>query len=101
MLSSIYQYGKIAYIGGGFGVGIHNTLEAAVWKIPIIFGPNYQKADEAKDLMTCGGAISVRSQEEYNDAVRFLLNDKNAGEQASTYVQTHAGSTNLIMNSIF
>lgn len=101
LLSSIYQYGKIAYIGGGFGVGIHNTLEAAVWKIPIIFGPNYQKADEAKDLMTCGGAISVRSQEEYNDAVRFLLNDKNAGEQASTYVQTHAGSTNLIMNSIF
>jgi len=101
LLSSIYQYGKIAYIGGGFGVGIHNTLEAAVWKIPIIFGPNYQKADEAKDLMTCGGAISVRSQEEYNDAVRFLLNDKNAGEQASTYVQTHAGSTNLIMNLIF
>lgn len=101
LLSSIYQYGSLAYIGGGFGVGIHNTLEAAVWKIPIIFGPNYQKAEEAKDLIACGGAISVSNQEEYKKALTQLLNEKNAGEQAGIYVQQHAGSTDLIMNLIF
>lgn len=101
LLSSIYQYGNLAYIGGGFGVGIHNTLEAAVWKIPIIFGPNYQKAEEAKDLIACGGAISVSNQEEYKKALTQLLNEKNAGEQAGIYVQQHAGSTDLIMNLIF
>ena len=101
LLSSIYQYGSLAYIGGGFGVGIHNTLEAAVWKIPIIFGPNYQKAEEAKDLIACGGAISVTNQEEYKKALTQLLNEKNAGEQAGIYVQQHAGSTDLIMNLIF
>ena len=101
LLSSIYQHGSLAYIGGGFGVGIHNTLEAAVWKIPIIFGPNYRKAEEAKDLIACGGAISVSNQEEYKKALTQLLNEKNAGEQAGIYVQQHAGSTDLIMNLIF
>ncbi len=101
LLSSIYQYGNLAYIGGGFGVGIHNTLEAAVWKIPIIFGPNYQKAEEAKDLIACGGAISICNAEEYKKEFIRLLNNENAGERAGLYVQQHAGSTDLIMNLIF
>lgn len=101
LLSSIYQYGNLAYIGGGFGVGIHNTLEAAVWKIPIIFGPNYQKAEEAKELIANGGAVSVCNSKEYKNAIELFLNNKNAGEKAGSYVQTHAGSTRLIMKSIF
>lgn len=101
LLSSIYQYGHLAYIGGGFGAGIHNTLEAAVWKIPIIFGPNYRKAEEAKDLIGKKSAISICNSKEYDMALKRFLNNKQAGEQAGFYVQQHAGSTNLIMNSIF
>ena len=61
MLSSLYQYAKLAYIGGGFGTGIHNTLEAAAWEMPVIFGPNYQKFQEAKDLIAIGAGFSQNS----------------------------------------
>ena len=64
LLSSIYRYGEIAYVGGGFGVGIHNILEAAVYGIPVIFGPKYQKFMEAKQLLEENGAFSIKNYEE-------------------------------------
>jgi len=65
LLSSIYRYGDLAYIGGGFGAGIHNVLEAAVYGIPVIFGPKYQKFKEARDLLQVGGAFSITDEKTF------------------------------------
>ncbi len=101
LLSSIYQYGQMAYIGGGFGVGIHNTLEAAVWKIPVIFGPKYQKFQEAHDLIQLGGAFSIRCYDEFCTCVRQMQQNVEAGAVAGRYVASHAGATELIYKHIF
>ncbi|WP_316842085.1 3-deoxy-D-manno-octulosonic acid transferase [Pedobacter gandavensis] len=100
MLSSLYQYGTIAYIGGGFGVGIHNTLEAAAFGIPVIFGPKYDKFQEAKDLIQLGAAISITTESDLSAA--FLQFQKNAvaGKIARKYVQDKTGSTDQILNYI-
>ncbi|WP_371416369.1 3-deoxy-D-manno-octulosonic acid transferase [Pedobacter sp. L105] len=98
LLSSIYQYGLIAYIGGGFGTGIHNTLEAAAFGLPVIFGPKYDKFQEAKDLISFGAAISISSIEELSAAFKTLQTDKNAGVTAKKYVQDKTGSTLQITN---
>ncbi len=100
MLSSLYQYGKIAYIGGGFGVGIHNTLEAAAFGLPVIFGPNYQKFQEAKDLIAIGVAKSVENTEELLAAFDYFATTDN-GEIAANYVSNKKGATEIIMNKIF
>ena len=100
LLSSIYQYGKIAYIGGGFGVGIHNTLEAAAFGIPVIFGPNYDKFQEAKDLIQLGAAVSINSQDELNQAFLTLTESGYAGLIAKKYVLENKGSTDQIFNRI-
>lgn len=76
LLSSIYRYGEIAYIGGGFGVGIHNTLEAAVYGIPVIFGPKYQKFQEAIQLLEAKGAFSVKDYEELKTLLDRMLTDE-------------------------
>ena len=76
LLSSIYRYGEIAYIGGGFGVGIHNTLEAAVYGIPVIFGPKYQKFMEAVQLLEAKGAYSIKNYEELEALLDRLFSDK-------------------------
>lgn len=73
ILSSIYRYGHISYIGGGFGVGIHNTLEAAVFGIPVLFGPNYQRFQEAVDLIETGTAKPIKSIEEFDNSVKFYI----------------------------
>lgn len=101
VLSSLYRYGQVAYVGGGFGVGIHNTLEAAVWNTPVVFGPNYQRFREARDLIACGGAYSVTSYRQFEDCVNHLFFDRIAAEQAGIYVRSHVGATNLIMDKIF
>ena len=104
ILSSIYRYGKFAYIGGGFGVGIHNILEAATYGIPVAFGPKYQKFKEARDLIYRGGAVSVRSQEEF-----YALLDKYAksgvvcrerGKICLDYVKENLGATEKIIEKI-
>lgn len=100
LLSSLYQYGNIAYIGGGFGAGIHNTLEAAAFGIPIIFGPKYEKFQEARDLISLGAAISIKDQEELIDAFKLLCADKVSGEIAKNYVSSKTGSTDQIFNYI-
>ena len=104
LLSSIYRYGEIAYIGGGFGVGIHNTLEAAVYGIPVIFGPKYQKFQEAVQLIESKGAFSIKSGEELNALLDKLLSDKDflktTGENAGHYVTDKAGATDKILSMI-
>lgn len=101
LLSSIYRYGKIAYIGGGFGVGIHNTLEAAVYGIPVIFGSRYQKFNEAVTLIQQGGAFSIHNKTELDELLDSLLQDQaiteTAGRQALAYVNSQLGATAIIM----
>ncbi|WP_316791528.1 3-deoxy-D-manno-octulosonic acid transferase [Pedobacter frigoris] len=99
MLSSIYRYGNIAYIGGGFGVGIHNTLEAAAFGIPVIFGPKYDKFLEAKDLISIGAASSISNFEELTDAFK-KLSGNDSGDRARKYVMSKTGSTDQILKYI-
>lgn len=104
MLSSIYRYGTIAYIGGGFGAGIHNTLEAAVYGIPVLFGPRYQKFKEARDLIKVGGGFSVASKEEFDAKMDELLTYPEVldavGKSAGEFVSGNAGATQQIMKEI-
>ncbi|SEA81986.1 3-deoxy-D-manno-octulosonic acid transferase [Pedobacter hartonius] len=97
MLSSVYQYGQIAYIGGGFGTGIHNTLEAAAFGLPVIFGPKYDKFQEAKDLIALQAAISIKSAAELSAAFAALQKDEHAGDTAKKYVLDKTGSTAQII----
>lgn len=100
MLSSLYHYGDIAYIGGGFGTGIHNTLEAATYGIPVIFGPRYEKFQEAIDLLTLAAGFSIGNASELEQVFDHLQNPENrntAGETAAKYVQQRAGATQIIM----
>jgi len=98
ILSSIYRYATVAYIGGGFGVGIHNTLEAAVYGVPVVFGPNYQKFREARELIEVGGAFSINNYESLKFQLDKLLLDTNAGNCAGEYVKKNTGATELIMS---
>ncbi len=100
LLASAYQYGKIAYIGGGFGTGIHNTLEAAVFGIPVIFGPKYKKFREATALVSNGGAFPVNNGEQLKKTLDMLIKApdiaKTAGANALKYVNSQLGATPLI-----
>jgi len=100
VLSSIYRYAHVAYIGGGFGVGIHNTLEAAVYGIPVIFGPNYQKFREARELIAIGGAFSISNYVILEAQIERLLKDDHAGKMAGEYVKQNTGATNQICKVI-
>jgi 3-deoxy-D-manno-octulosonic-acid transferase len=103
MLSSLYQYGTIAFIGGGFGKGIHNILEAATFGLPVIFGPNYEKFTEAKELIKSGGAFSINSLVGFGN-IFDLLSDKEVLNTASHiskyYVQSRIGATDKILRDI-
>ena len=100
LLSSIYRYATLAYIGGGFGVGIHNTLEAAVWNVPVVFGPNYQKFREARELIAIGGAFLIAHYELLEAQFELLLKDKKAGKIAGNYVKNNTGATDLILKEL-
>lgn len=104
-LSSIYQYGFAAYIGGGFGKGIHNILEAACWGMPIVFGPNYQKFYEAKNLVQKGSAFSVKNADEFSDVLESLfLNNElllNASAISRQFVHEQKGVVDAIYNVVF
>lgn len=105
MLSSLYSYGEIAYIGGGFGVGIHNTLEAAAWGLPVVFGKNHQNFQEAKDLISVGGGFTIANQQDLNLVFDSLITKpklrREAGEKAKSYVAQNTGATAVIMEKIF
>lgn len=104
LLASVYGYADWAYIGGGFGVGIHNTLEAATFGLPIAFGPNYKKFKEACDLIDLGAARSVDSYEALKKWFTPLRDDTDrlaeAGRTAKEYTSRHQGATEIIVNTI-
>ena len=100
MLSSLYQYAKMAYIGGGFGVGIHNTLEAAAFGLPVIFGPKYDKFQEAKDLIAIGAAKSINNETELLSTFEYFKANEKAPAYAKNYVEKERGATDLILNKI-
>ncbi len=99
MLSSVYQYATIAYIGGGFDVGIHNTLEAAVWKVPVVFGPNYLKFREARELIAVGGGFSISGYEELRNCFNEL-SPTISGSKAGDYVLANTGATTIIIDQL-
>ena len=104
LLSSMYNYGDVAYIGGGFGVGIHNTLEAAVWNMPVIFGPNNKKFQEAQGLLKSGGGFEINTYEDFSGLMSSLMNDetflKQAGDKAGAFVAHLAGATDEVLASV-
>lgn len=104
LLSSMYNYGDVAYIGGGFGVGIHNTLEAAVWNMPVIFGPNNKKFQEAQGLLKSGGGFEINTYEDFSGLMSSLMNDetflKQAGDKAGAFVAHLAGATDKVLTSV-
>ena len=102
LLSSIYRFGHTAYIGGGFGVGIHNTIEAAVYGMPVIFGPNYHHFREAQGLIDAGAARSIKNYSELEAALDTALdNHVEIGAKAAAYVEAEKGATAKIFDEIF
>ena len=104
LLSSIYRYGEISYVGGGFGVGIHNVLEAAVYGIPVIFGPNNKKFREAQHLLANKGGFEVNGYEDFQQLMDKFLTDesylKQSGKAAGDYVKDNAGAMDKIMKRV-
>lgn len=104
LLSSIYRYGSVAYVGGGFGVGIHNVLEAAVWNIPVIFGPNNKRFDEAQGLLAVKGGYEIQTADDFDNIMSQLDSDPQmlakSGQEAGKYVEQLAGATRKILASI-
>ena len=105
ILSSLYRYGQMAYVGGGFGAGIHNVNEAAVYGIPVAFGPKFGKFAEAHDLIAIGGGFCVKDEQEFVDLMNKMLSNADvramAGNIAGNYISTHTGATTRIYQEIF
>ena len=104
LLSSIYHYGTVSYVGGGFGVGIHNVLEAAVWDIPVVFGPNNKHFQEAQGLMLVQGGFEIKDYQSFRDLMMHFETDasflQNAGENAGAFVKSRAGATAKVMENV-
>lgn len=104
LLSSIYRYGEIAYVGGGFGVGIHNVLEAAVYGIPVLFGPNNQRFQEARQLLETKGCFEIHNYEEFKEKMDRLMTDapylEKCGKLSGDYVKQHAGASDKVMKAV-
>ena len=104
-LSSIYRYGEIAVVGGGFGAGIHNVPEAAVYGVPVLFGPNNRKFREARKLKECGGAFEYTDSESFAEIMDRLIGDKDflksSGEKAGAFINNNAGAVDICYKGIF
>ena len=104
LLSSIYFYCDVAYVGGGFGVGIHNVLEAAVWQRPVIFGPNNKHFAEAQGLMKSGGGFEITGYDSFCAIMNRLSADsdylKECGDKASAFVRDKSGATERVIANI-
>ena len=104
LLSSIYRYATVTYVGGGFGVSIHNTLEAAVWGKPVIFGPENQKFQEAQGLKQCGGGFEIKGYDDFEQLMERFRSDEaylqEAGKKAGEYVQSLTGATQKILSDV-
>lgn len=104
LLSSIYRYGNVAYVGGGFGVGIHNILEAAVYGMPVFFGPNNAKFREAAQLKACGGGIEIHNTEEFSKFMQLFEDTpaslRLAGDAAGNYVSGNSGASLKVLKAL-
>lgn len=101
LLSSIYRYAQVSYVGGGFGAGIHNTLEAGVWGIPVIFGPNNKRFAEAQGLLKCKGGFEIRDVNDFTTLMVHLESEpallEKSGKAAADYVKSLSGATEKIL----
>ena len=104
LLSSIYRYADIAYVGGGFGVGIHNLPEAAVWGVPVFFGPNNQRFQEAQDLKECGGGVEIADYGDFRSKMEVFAGDpskcQEVGRRAANYIKEKAGATEKVLSAL-
>lgn len=104
LLSSIYHYGNVAYVGGGFGSGIHNVLEAAVWGIPVVFGPNNDRFQEAQDLLAAQGGFEIKDYENFAALMNRFDGDPDflnrSGNEAGKFVESKAGATQKVLENI-
>jgi 3-deoxy-D-manno-octulosonic-acid transferase len=104
VLSKFYWQGQIAYIGGGFSSGIHNVMEPAIARLPVIFGPKYRKSYAALELLKTGGGFSIKNGTEFYDIMKILLNDKNrfldASLSATQVIHDNIGSATRVVRSI-
>ncbi len=104
LLSSIYHYADVAYVGGGFGVGIHNLLEAAVWDVPVVFGPNNQRFQEAQGLKQSGG-FEITDYDSFAQLMdRFAADDafmREQGASAGRYVKSQSGATDAVLRAVW
>lgn len=104
LLTKIYSYADIAYVGGGFATGLHNTMEPAVFGIPIIIGPQFEGFKEAEDLVSAGGIIPISNQERFDNTMENLINDpisiRNIGDINSNYINANKGASDLIMKHL-
>lgn len=104
LLTKIYSYASIAYVGGGFATGLHNTLEPAVFGIPVVVGPKYQGFLEAEQLVQLGGILPIQDKEEFNNSINRLFKDpqerKSIGEINSQYILNNKGASVHIMAGI-
>lgn len=105
LLSSAYAYGDVAYVGGGFGVGIHNINEAAVYGIPVIYGPNNKRFIEAQELAECGGGLPIDGKESFEAVADTLFGDeatrRKHGEAAASYIASKVGATDKVFAATF
>ena len=101
LLSSVYHYADVTYVGGGFGVGIHNTLEAAVWDVPVIFGPNNERFQEAQGLKACGGGFEIKDAAGFAAVMQRFIDTPSAiseaGAHSGDYVEQMTGATRKIL----
>ena len=103
LLSSIYRYADVTYVGGGFGVGIHNVLEAAVWGKPVIFGPNNKRFQEAQGLLSAKGGFEIASYEDFQTVMDRFMNEETSREEsgkiAGQYVESLGGATKKVLSA--
>ena len=104
LLSSIYRKATVTYVGGGFGDGIHNTLEAAVWGVPVIFGPNNQRFHEAQGLKECGGGFEIQNAADFNRVMQCFIDDsqslEKSSKEAGDFVKQRVGATDRILSCV-
>ena len=104
LLSSIYHYADVTYVGGGFGVGIHSTVEAAVWDVPVIFGPNNQRFQEAQGLKACGGGLEIATADDFHRIMQGFTDypslAQELGEKSGEYVKQMTGATDRILADV-
>jgi 3-deoxy-D-manno-octulosonic-acid transferase len=104
LLSSIYHFGEIAYVGGGFGVGIHNVLEAAVWNVPVLFGPNNKRFQEAQGLLRSEGGFEITDYSQFEQTVDKFMSTPEflsvSGKKAGDFVKSKTGATDIVLSSV-